>query len=232
MISFHLAPRFGGILREIALRRELPAAIGVMRSEMTGAETIDLTRSDGELLRRSRGRDDRAFAQLVERHKGLVVHYLLRLTGCRARAEDLAQETFVRFYLQLARYQDQGTLVAYLLRIATNLVRSEERRAKRWRLLEPILRTTIRRSGDPTPQAEAMADEARQMVTRAIADLDLHYRAPLVLREIEGRSYQEIAETLGCSEGTVKSRLHRAREQLRRRLAPYWNGETGHDAST
>ncbi|MEM8997275.1 MAG: sigma-70 family RNA polymerase sigma factor, partial [Acidobacteriota bacterium] len=61
-------------------------------------------------------------------------------------------------------------------------------------------------------------------VTAAIARLDLHYRAPLVLREIEGLSYQEIADVLELSEGTVKSRLHRAREQLKTLLEPYWKG--------
>lgn len=199
---------------------------------MTTAEAIDVARTDGELLRRSRARDDRAFAALVDRHKDLLVHYLTRMTGCRSRAEDLAQETFVRFYLQLDRYQDRGTLVAYLLRIATNLVRTQERRARRWRLLTPILRSTLGiRTGTTSPQADAMADETRRVVTDAIAELDLHYRAPLVLREIEGRSYREIAEALGCSEGTVKSRLHRARELLRQRLAPYWTGDPRHDAS-
>ncbi len=183
--------------------------------------------NDGQLLTRSRARDADAFAQLVDRHKDQMVNYLARLTGCRDRAEDIAQETFVRFYKKIHHYREEGTLSAYLFRIATNLVRSEERRKRRWQMLQPILAHGgfATNGGRPaSPQAEALASEEHRQVTRALASLDVLYRAPLVLREIEGLSYRQIAGTLGCSEGTVKSRLHRGRQMLKERLAPYWNG--------
>ena len=184
--------------------------------------------TDAQLLTRSRKRDSQAFAQLIDRHKDQMVNYLARLTGCRDRAEDIAQETFVRFYRQLHHYRDEGTLSAYLFRIATNLVRSEERRKRRWRLLQPLLATSgFTSNGHPppaSPQADALATEEHSQVTRALASLDVIYRAPLVLREIEGLSYHEIADVLGCNEGTVKSRLHRGRQLLKQKLAPYWNG--------
>ena len=187
--------------------------------------------SDAELMERSRARDPEAFACLVDRHKDLMVNYLARLTGCRDRAEDFAQEAFVRFYQQLDRYREEGALPAYLLRIATNLVRSDARRKRRWRLLQPVLSYAGVTGGssnggrpEPGPQAEALAREEHRQVTRALASLDLLYRAPLVMREIEELSYRQIAEALGCSEGTVKSRLHRGRQLLKRKLAPYWNG--------
>lgn len=180
--------------------------------------------TDGELLERSRRRDREAFGQLVDRYKDAMVNYLARLTGCRDRAEDVAQETFVRFFQGLDRYRDQGYLMAYLYRIATNLVRSEERRKRRWQLLLPLVLPGRGRDGGKGPQEEALANEAERQVTRALAAVDLIYRAPLVLREIEGRSYLEIAEVLGVSEGTVKSRLHRGRLLLKEELAPYWNG--------
>jgi RNA polymerase sigma-70 factor, ECF subfamily len=183
--------------------------------------------NDVELLTRSRERDADAFAQLVERHKDQMVNYLTRLTGCRDRAEDLAQETFVRFYRQIHHYREEGTLSAYLFRIATNLVRSEERRKRRWQLLQPLLPAGVfARGGEApaSPQADALASEAHRQVTRALASLDVLYRAPLVLREIEGLSYEQIALALGCREGTVKSRLHRGRQLLKEILAPYWNG--------
>ena len=184
-------------------------------------------RNDGDLLTRSRARDADAFAQLVDRHKDQMVNYLARLTGCRDRAEDIAQETFVRFYKQIHHYREEGTLSAYLFRIATNLVRSEERRKRRWKILQPILSYSGFAGGGAapeSPQADALASEEHRQVTRALASLDVLYRAPLVLREIEGLSYQEIATALGCNEGTVKSRLHRGRQLLKERLAPYWNG--------
>ncbi len=182
--------------------------------------------NDLELLTRSRARDEHAFAQLVDQHKDQMVNYLARLTGCRDRAEDIAQETFVRFYKQIHKYREEGTLTAYLFRIATNLVRSEERRKRRWQMLEPILAYGDRSNGTApaTPQADALASEEHRQVTRALAALDVLYRAPLVLREIEGLSYREIATTLGCTEGTVKSRLHRGRQLLKEELTPYWNG--------
>lgn len=196
---------------------------------MLVAETMET--SESELMERTRARDPDAFAELVDRHKHLMVNYLTRLTGCRDRAEEYAQETFVRFYQKLDRYREQGNLSAYLLRIATNLVRSDERRRRRWQLLQPVLAHSgflAGAAGDPRPesgpQAAVLADEEHRQVTRAIASLDLLYRAPLVLREIEGLSYSDIADALRCSEGTVKSRLHRARQLLKEKLTPYWNG--------
>ncbi len=185
---------------------------------------------DGELLERSRDRDPEAFGQLVDRYKNPVVNYLTRLTGCRDRAEEFAQETFVRFYQGLGRYHEKGNMTAYLFRIATNLVASDERRKKRWRLLEPLFFSSTGFSSnghhrpEDGPQASVLASEEQREVTRALADLDLTYRLPLVLREIEGRSYLEIADVLGLSEGTVKSRLHRGRHLLKEKLADYWNG--------
>jgi RNA polymerase sigma-70 factor (ECF subfamily) len=200
------------------------------------AATATLDVDDAELLQRCRSRDADAFTRLVDRHKDAVVNYLTRLTGCRDRAEDFAQETFVRLYQNLDRYREEGALAAYLFRIATNLVRSDERRRKRWRLLRPMLAVSgflpggdgaVASAPEPGPQGRALAHEEYRQVTRALASLDLLYRAPLVLREIEGLSYHQIADALGVSEGTVKSRLHRGRQLLKERLAPYWNGGGG-----
>lgn len=179
--------------------------------------------TESELLARSKAHDQGAFAQLVERHKDAIVNYLTRLTGCRDRAEDFAQETFIRFYQQLDRYREEGHLPAYLFRIATNLVRSEERRRRRFELLKPLF-SRNGHGAEPGPQDEVLAGERQRQVHRALAAIELVYRAPLVLREIEGLSYHEIATSLELSEGTVKSRLHRGRQLLKEKLAPFWNG--------
>ncbi|MEM8931788.1 MAG: sigma-70 family RNA polymerase sigma factor, partial [Acidobacteriota bacterium] len=159
--------------------------------------------------------DPDAFADLIDEHKHPIVNYLTRLVGDRDRAEDLAQETFVRLYQHRHRYREVGHLAAFLFRIATNLVASEERRKKRWRLLRPVLvRDDAAADGVATvpprhdPEDHALAAEERHVVTRAISRLPLDFRAPLVLREIEGLSYRDIADALELSEGTVKSRLH------------------------
>ena len=185
---------------------------------------IEENETDAELMAGVRGGDRAAFTSLVERHKDGVVNYLARLTGDRDRAEDLAQETFLRLFKAAVSYCEQGFLRAYLFRIATNLVRSEERREKRLRLLLPFLGG--RRHDEPAAPSGMLLQELHRQVAGAVASLPLRYRVPLVLHEIEGWSYADIAQELSCREGTVKSRIHRGRQHLRQRLEPYWNGGT------
>ncbi len=173
------------------------------------------------------------FAEIVEANKDLLVNYLTRLCGDRDRAEDLAQETFVRFYEHRDRYREQGSPRAYLLTMATNLLRDEQRRRTRWTGLLPVFSLggkspdgiqTEELPRERDPQRRLLSDEAQQRVQAALSELDLLHRAPLVLREIEGLAYHEIAAILDCQEGTVKSRLHRARQALKEKLAAFWNG--------
>jgi len=178
--------------------------------------------SDAELMARVREGNREAFADLVDRHKDAVVSYLTRLTGDRDRAEDLGQDTFLRLFRSAGDYTEQGYLRAYLYRIATNLVRSEERRERRLRLLAPFLSREAH--AEPAATSGLLRQEMHREVTAALARLPLRYRVPLVLHEIEGWSYVDIAEEMGCREGTVKSRVHRGRQQLKAKLEPYWNG--------
>ena len=119
--------------------------------------------SDAELMVAVRAGDRDAFARLVDRHKDAVVNYLTRLAGSRDRAEDLGQETFLRLFRSAAGYVEQGYLRAYLFRIATNLVRSQERRERRQRLLLPLL------GGEPDrSEASAHAGLLRQEMQREL----------------------------------------------------------------
>ncbi len=177
---------------------------------------------DASQMARVRSGDREAFADLVDRHKDAVVNYLTRLTGNRDRAEDLAQETFLRLFRSAGSYAEQGLLRGYLFRIATNLVRSEERREKRLRLLMPFLGR--QEHAEPAAPSGMLRQELHREVSAAVADLPLRFRVPLVLHEIEGWAYADIAQALGCREGTVKSRIHRGRQHLKERLAPYWQG--------
>jgi RNA polymerase sigma-70 factor (ECF subfamily) len=180
--------------------------------------------SDAELMARVRTGDREAFADLVDRHKDAVVNYLARLSGDRDRAEDMAQETFLRLFRAAGSYSEQGYLRAYLFRIGTNLVRSEERRERRFRLLLPFLRREER--DEPVAPSGLLLQELHREVAGAVAGLPLRFRVPLVLHEIEGWTYEDIARELGCREGTVKSRIHRGRQRLREKLQPYWQGGT------
>jgi len=178
---------------------------------------------DAALMAAVRAGERDAFASLVERHKDAVVNYLTRLTADRDRAEDLAQETFLRLW-RAPRYDEQGKLLPFLFRIATNLVRTEERRARRWRLIAAVLPHLAPSAAAPAPPGDPAAAverrELRERLVRAIAALPLNYRVPLVLRDVEDMSYEEIAAALGCPEGTVKSRINRARTLLREQFGP------------
>lgn len=183
--------------------------------------------TDLELMRRSRDGDDDAFAAIVDRYKDPLVNYLTHLVRSRDRAEELAQEGFVRLYRNLASYRDQERVGPYLFRIATNLVVSEARRQKRWALLLPRLRA----SGPTTeaaPEARLLVNEIQQKVWAALERLPLKYRAPIVLFEIEQWSYEEIGTALELRSGTVKSRISRARALLRTHLAQWWTGGESH----
>jgi len=179
--------------------------------------------SDAELMARARRGDRDAFGQVVARYGDALVAYLARLTGSRERAEDLAQDAFLRLYRAAPRYRERGRLAAFLYRIATNLLRSEERRERRWRALRPTLGAQEKTAADPGAPHRLMQVELRRRLAAALADLPLALRAPLVLYEIEDWPQREIARALDCREGTVKSRLHRARARLREALGPLWD---------
>ncbi|HVS02063.1 MAG TPA: sigma-70 family RNA polymerase sigma factor [Thermoanaerobaculia bacterium] len=180
--------------------------------------------TDGELMTRVREGDRQAFALLVERHKGPLVGYLSRLAGDRERAEDLAQEAFVRLFQAAGGYREEGRLTPYLFRIATNLLRSEERRRRRWQALRPLL-SRNGNGGPPVAQERLLQGELHRRLRHELAHLPLHFRVPLVLFEVEDWTQADIARLLGCREGTVKSRIHRGRQRLRQALAPYLHGE-------
>ena len=180
--------------------------------------------TDATLMERVRAGDHDAFSLLVDRHKDLLVNYLTRITGNRERAEDSAQETFVRLFENAAKYRERGTFRAYLLRIATNLVRSEERRRNRWRLLAPLLASSNGHVEEAGQARRLLQAELHRVVAGEVSRLPLEFRVPLVLREIEGCSYEEIACVTGTRQGTVKSRIHRAKQRLREKLRPYLEG--------
>ena len=166
--------------------------------------------------------DDLEFARLVDRYKDSLINYLRHLTRSHERAEDIAQEAFVRLYRSLSSVRDDS-IAPYLFRIATNLAVSYARREKRWRLLLPRFVATQPQSA-PAADHRALTSEIQSKVAAALDRLPVKLRAPLVLFEIEEWPYHEIARALGCRIGTVKSRIFRAREHMRRDLESWWIG--------
>lgn len=180
--------------------------------------------SDANLMQRVRQGNEEAFADLVDRYKNPLVNYLTHLVRSRERAEEVAQDAFVRLYRNASKYREQERLGPYLFRIATNLVVTEMRREKRWSLLLPRLHASTNQTA-PSPDSGLLVDEIQRKVNTALERLPLKYRAPIVLADIEEWSYDEIARALDCRVGTVKSRIFRGRELLRRQLAPWWIGD-------
>lgn len=181
--------------------------------------------TDDELMERVRQGDEAAFEQVVDRYKDALVNYVTHLVRSRERAEEFAQDAFVRLYRNASRYRQEQRLGPYLFRIATNLVVTEMRRQKRWSLLLPRLHASSS-AGTSLPDAGVLTDEIQRKVAAALDRLPIKYRAPLVMYEIEEWSYEEIGTALDLRSGTVKSRISRARELLRRHLAPWWIGGT------
>lgn len=186
--------------------------------------------SDHALIEATKGGDEVAFAEIVDRYRNPITNYLYRFLNDYEEAVDLAQETFVRVYFAIDRYHTQFAFSTYIYRIATNLAISEIRRRKRRRLLS--LTGLFQSEADEAvefqpPDQKPLADtvlvdeERDQTIARAIAALPEKYRVPILLRDIEGRSYDEVAEIMGLGLGTTKSRISRARALLKEKLQHY-----------
>ena len=173
---------------------------------------------DSTLVERAGGGDLEAFNEIVRRYQARVYNLAARLLGDRTAAEDAAQDTFVSAYKALARFRG-GSLRAWLLRIASNQCYDRLRSAKRRpeRSLDEAMESPAFDvpSREPSPEQQAVSGELRDHVHRAIGRLPFDQRNTMALVDVQGLGYQEAAEAMGVSIGTVKSRLSRARAAVR-----------------
>jgi RNA polymerase sigma-70 factor, ECF subfamily len=172
------------------------------------------------LLGRARQGDLAAFETVVGRYQRRVYGVALRIVRAHDVADDVAQEAFVRAWRSLDRFELGRPFGPWVCRIAANLAVNHVRspRAREEGLPEGYAET---RSSDPGPLAAVLDAEARHVLDEAMGGLSVEQRAVFVLRTVEEMSYEEIAEALGISPGTVMSRLFRARERLAKALGPY-----------
>jgi RNA polymerase sigma-70 factor (ECF subfamily) len=172
------------------------------------------------LLARSRHGDLAAFEEVVRRYQRRVYGVALRIVRAHDVADDVAQEAFVRAWRSLDRFELGRPFGPWVCRIAANLAVNHVRspRAREEALPDGHSDTP---SADPGPLGKVLDAEAKRVLDEAVAGLSPEQRAVFVLRAVEEMSYDEIAEALGISPGTVMSRLFRARERLARALAPY-----------
>jgi len=178
--------------------------------------------TDAALMRVVRQGNDDAFGILVERHERGLVNSLVYITGSRARAEEIAQEAFLRAYRAAHRYDEQGRFSGWLFRIATNLARTDARRRSRWLDRVDRVRNYFSLPEPVTPHAQVRGHQEQSVVRDSLTRLPDIYREAVVLREIEGWAYDHIAEALQIPVGTAKSRVHRGKAMLQRDLAAFW----------
>jgi len=186
-------------------------------------------RAEPGLIARLQAAELRAFEELFTHFERPVYSLCFRLLGDAEEARDAAQETFIKVYKGLDKFRAESGLKTWIYRIAINQAMNQQRWWRRRHRDETISLELSRgesdfRLGDGlpslavSPEQEAIRNEREQNIMRALADVKPEYRVALVLREIEELSYEEIAETLASSIGTVKSRIARGREELRRRV--------------
>ncbi|HJQ19740.1 MAG TPA: sigma-70 family RNA polymerase sigma factor [Gemmatimonadaceae bacterium] len=177
------------------------------------------------------GGEERAFTELTERYQTRLLNFIYRTIGDRDRAEDLVQEVFIRVYRHLHRFDRSKKFSTWVYTIASNLAKNELRNRSRSPL---VLFQTMRGSQtdeeerplqfeDTTSRPDDMYRKRhlRELVEQTVAQLPEHHRQVFVLRELEGKSYEEIAEITACNLGTVKSRLNRARTAFAAIIEPF-----------
>lgn len=186
--------------------------------------------SDHELIEAVKNGDEAAFAEIITRYKNPITNFLYRFLNDYEEAVDLAQETFVRVYFALDRYHTNYAFSTYIYRIASNLAISEIRKRKRRSILSltGLFQSDAEDDTEfqppdtrPLPDADLVESERSRVIATAIATLPPKYRVPIVLRDVEGRSYEEVAEIMELGLGTTKSRISRARGLLREKLLGY-----------
>ena len=200
-----------------------------------GADEIFLPEADTDLalLARAREGDPDAFRRLVERFEDVVAGVVVGMLGPGAEADDVGQETFIRFYRSMQTFRGDAALGTYLTRIAMNLSLNALKRRKRTsrRFLRIDDGAASRSHSEtipapaPLPDGEVIRNDRERAVRTAIETLDDKHRPIVVLRMIQGMSTRETAQALGVPEGTVLSRLSRALNKLETELQGWMNDE-------
>lgn len=186
--------------------------------------------ADMELVEAFRAGEEAAFTALVKKYQQHVFNLIFRHSGPRVEAEDLAQEVFLKVYSNLKNFQGRASFRTWLYRIALNVCIDHARRRKLRRMLslESMSewaqgRLSLRKASvSSSPHGDMEKRDLQTQLQTALAQLPEEFRQPLVLRDMEGLDYDEIASITGTQLGTVKSRIYRGRQRLRELLAPYW----------
>lgn len=191
--------------------------------------------SDLSLVQRAQRGESGAFDALVRRYQHKVVKLVMRYVRNPTEAEDIAQDAFIKAYRALPRFRGDSAFYTWLYRIAINTAKNSlAARARNPVQLDPNGSGDEDRPGleermidTATPESLALTEEIRATVSAAIDRLPEDLRTAIMLRELEGLSYEEIAKTMDCPVGTVRSRIFRAREAVDERLREIFDGGLG-----
>jgi RNA polymerase sigma-70 factor (ECF subfamily) len=204
-------------------------AVNTMSLELgqPGAHAGALMNSTEELVARVRAGDEEAFRLIFDRYSRPVLGFIFDMVGDRSLAEDLAQETFVRAYRGLQTLREETKLSTWLFGIARNCAREQLRSRRRDAANVEIDAEPAFELHDHarTPSGQLLDKELSGVIQTALARLDEDKRTVFTLKVLQQRSYEEIAEITGFSVGKLKTDLHRARAEMRRRIGPYLGGE-------
>lgn len=201
------------------------------RSEVHRTSVSEKKLSDHALIEATKNGDEAAFAEIVGRYRSPITNYLYRFLNDYEEAVDLSQETFVRVYFAIERYHTEYAFSTYIYRIATNLAISEIRKRKRRTILSltGLFQTDAEDVTEfqppdtrSLPDEDLLENEQAGVIAKAIETLPPKYRVPIILRDIEGKTYEEIAEIMELGLGTTKSRISRARGLLKEKLKHYF----------
>jgi RNA polymerase sigma-70 factor, ECF subfamily len=182
--------------------------------------------TDAACVTRARAGDTDAYRVLVERHGRALFRLAFRMTGNEQDAEDVVQESFLRAYRQLGKFDERASFGTWLYRIATNcsldLVRSRKRRSENLAPADPEMDDPVLAlpSGDPTPERATLSGEIRERVAEAMNELSATERTAFVLRHFEGMCIEDVSRVLECQPGAAKHSVFRAVQKLRRALEP------------
>lgn len=185
--------------------------------------TATSAHEDAQLVDQAKSGDRKAFEQLVLRYQDRIYTVTVRVLGNREDALEASQETFLKAYRALQRFDGRSAFYTWLFRIAVNSARSHRRKVRRRKELPMEYNQDGERwepcdDGSERPLQSVLQRERQALVQKALAELDREASAIIVLKDIQGMRYEEMAEVLGCPLGSVKSKLFRARQKLRKKL--------------